>query len=58
MCINICVKEIIAIWRKKFMAKNKKNKIRKLTEEQYNEYLMALKDEVPPKIIRETEGNE
>ena len=38
------------------MSKKKKNKVRKLTEEQYNQYLMALKDEVPPEIIRETEG--
>ncbi len=40
----------------KIMSKKKKNKVRKLTEEQYNEYLMALKDEVPPEIIRKTEG--
>lgn len=38
------------------MSKTKKSKIKKLTEEEYNQYLMALKDEVPPKIIRETEG--
>ena len=38
------------------MAK-KKNKIRKLSDEEYDNYIMALKDEVPPKIIRETEGN-
>ncbi len=38
------------------MSRKKKHKVRKLTEEQYNEYLMALKDEVPPAIIRETEG--
>lgn len=39
------------------MAK-KKNKIRKLSDEEYDNYIMALKDEVPPKIIRETEGND
>ncbi len=38
------------------MAK-RKNKIRKLSDEEYDNYIMALKDEVPPKIIRETEGN-
>lgn len=36
------------------MAKhNKKNKIKKLTDEEYNKYIMALKDENPPKIIKE-----
>lgn len=38
------------------MSKKKKNKVRKLTEEQYNQYIMALKDEEPPKIVKETEG--
>lgn len=38
------------------MSRKKKNKVRKLTEEQYNQYIMALKDEDPPKIIKETEG--
>ena len=38
--------------KEKIMAK-RKNKVKKLTDEQYNEYLMALKDEVPPKIIRD-----
>ena len=40
------------------MSKKKKNKVKKLTEEQYNQYLMSLKDEEPPKIIKETEGEE
>ena len=35
------------------MGKKKKNKVIKLTDEQYNAYIMALKDEVPPLIIRE-----
>ncbi len=35
--------------------KKKKNKVIKLTEEQYGQYIMALKDEQPPKIIRETQ---
>ncbi len=33
------------------MAKKKKNKIQSLTEQQYNEYLMALKDERPTMLI-------
>lgn len=36
------------------MAK-KKNKVKKLTDEEYEKYLMALKDEVPPKLVRETQ---
>jgi hypothetical protein len=38
------------------MSKNKKNKnkVIKLTDEQYNAYIMALKDEKPPKLIRDT----
>lgn len=36
--------------------KNKnKSKVIKLTDEQYGEYIMALKDERPPKIISETQ---
>ncbi len=31
--------------------KKKKNKVKTLTEEQYNEYLMALKDERPTMVI-------
>lgn len=30
------------------MSKKKKNKIVKLTDEQYNNYIMSLKDEQPP----------
>ncbi len=33
------------------MAKHKKNKVRTLTDEQYNEYLMSLKDERPTMLI-------
>ena len=43
--------------KEKIMAK-RKNKVKKLTDEQYNEYLMALKDEVPPKIIRDVREKE
>lgn len=35
------------------MSKKKKNKVKKLTEEEYGKYLMALKDEVPPKAVRD-----
>lgn len=33
------------------MAKKKKTKVRTLTEQQYNDYLMALKDERPTVLI-------
>ena len=36
------------------MAK-KKNKVKKLTDEEYEQYIMALKDEQPPQIIKETQ---
>ena len=32
------------------MSKKKKTKVRTLTEQQYNEYLMALKDERPTMV--------
>lgn len=31
----------------------KRKQSKKLTEEEYGQYLMALKDEVPPKPIRD-----
>jgi len=34
------------------MSKKKKNKIKKLTEEEYGQYIMALKDEKPPVAVR------
>lgn len=34
------------------MSRKKKNKIKKLTEEEYGKYLMALKDEVPPLAVK------
>ncbi len=37
------------------MSKKKKNKVIKLTDKEYGEYIMSLKDEVPPKIVRETQ---
>ena len=36
------------------MAK-KKAKVKKLTDEEYNKYIMALKDEQPPKIVKDTQ---
>ena len=35
------------------MAKKKKAKVRTLTEQQYNDYLMALKDERPTMVADE-----
>ena len=37
------------------MSKKNKNKIKKLTDEEYNKYIMALKDEEPPKIIKDAQ---
>ena len=36
------------------MPKKKKAKVRTLTDEQYNDYLMALKDERPTMLIDES----
>ncbi len=33
------------------MEKKKKNKIKKLTDEEYGRYIMALKDERPPQAV-------
>ncbi len=35
------------------MPKKKKTKIKKLTDEEHGKYIMALKDEVPPKAVRD-----
>ncbi len=35
------------------MSRKKKNKVIKLTDEQYNNYIMSLKDETLPKIVEE-----
>ncbi len=35
--------------------KKNKNKVIKLTDKEYGEYVMALKDERPPKLMRETQ---
>ena len=34
------------------MSRKKKTKIKKLTEEEYGNYIMALKDEKPPLAVR------
>ena len=34
------------------MSKKKKNKVKKLSDEEYNEYVMSLKDEKPPLAVR------
>lgn len=38
------------------MSKKKKNKIKTLTDQQYNDYLMALKDERPV-MVADKDGN-
>ena len=42
------------------MAKRKKNKnkVVKLTDEQYGNYIMALKDERPPKLVEQAQKND
>lgn len=35
--------------------KNKKNRVIKLTDEQYGAYIMALKDERPPMLVSKTQ---
>ncbi len=42
------------------MAKRKKNKnkVVKLTDEQYGNYIMALKDERPPKLVEEMQKDD
>ena len=42
------------------MAKKKHvgNKVPRLTEEDYEKYIMALKDETPPEIVRKTQAKE
>lgn len=38
------------------MSKRKsKNKVKKLSDEEYSKYIMALKDEEPPAIIKQTQ---
>lgn len=35
------------------MSRKRKTKTRKLTEKDYNNYIMSLKDEKPPKLVEE-----
>lgn len=35
------------------MSKKKKIKVKKLSDEDYNNYIMSLKDEKPPKAVEE-----
>ena len=44
--------------RKKKNCRKAKDKVIKLTDEQYGNYIMALKDERPPMIVRQTQENE
>ena len=38
--------------------RNTVNKVPKLTEEDYEKYIMSLKDEIPPEIVRKTQSKE
>ena len=44
--------------RKKKTNRKVKDKIIRLTDEQYGAYIMALKDERPPLLVRETQKEE
>ena len=44
--------------RKKKSIRKVKEKVIKLTEEQYGQYIMALKDERPPMLVRKTQIEE
>ena len=37
------------------MSNKKKNKVKKLTDEEYEQYLMALKDETPPELVKKNQ---
>ena len=39
------------------MSSKKKNKVKKLSNEDYAKYIMALKDETPPQLIKETQND-
>ena len=41
--------------RKKKINRKVKDKVAKLTDEQYGAYIMALKDERPPLVVRKTQ---
>ncbi len=51
--------QIIPLYQEGIMSKKKnKNKVVKLTDEQYNAYIMALKDERPPMLVKQTQEEE
>lgn len=37
------------------MSRKKKNKVKKLSDEDYGKYIMSLKDEKPPKAVAEAQ---
>ncbi len=37
------------------MSKKRKNKVKRLTEKEYDQYVMSLKDEKPPLLVRKTQ---
>ena len=51
----ICRDTVINFTRKKKINRKVKEKVVKLTDEQYGAYIMALKDEKPPVLIRKTQ---
>lgn len=44
--------------RKKKNTRRIKEKVIKLTDEQYGAYIMALKDERPPLVVRKTQQDD
>ena len=44
--------------RKKKNKDKVSNKVIKLTDEQYNDYVMALKEERPPLLVRKSQGQD
>lgn len=44
--------------RKKKTSRKVKDKVIKLTDEQYGNYIMSLKDEKPPMLVRETQKDD
>ena len=52
----ICINRVFCVNNKGkggIMSKKKKLKVAKLTDEEYSKYIMALKDEKPPKPVSE-----
>ena len=44
--------------RKKKSNRKVKDKVAKLTDEQYGAYIMSLKDERPPLVVRKTQQDD